>query len=291
MLDKMVRHFDIQHFDERNLNMMRNASFTLGKRFSTPGIAAGLVVLLLMAAASSARAAVAAPLAPHAVSFLSNGETVHAVLYKPAGTGPFPAIVVVHEWWGLSDWVKQQAADMAQQGYVTLAVDLYRGKTTSDPEVAHELMRALPQDRAVSYLTAGVAYLKTRKDVKSTRIGAVGWCMGGGYALQLAIADPSLRAVAINYGALDSDPAQLKKIHAQVLGNFGGQDHGITPEDVQSFAKQMKTLGHPVDVKEYADTGHGFQNPINKATYNPADAQNADQRMQKFFAKSLQGKP
>ena len=264
--------------------MNRSACMTLRQRISAASFAVTLLTLLLLSA-SYARAA-NAPIG-QAVSFPSNGETVQAVLYKPAGAGPFPAIVVVHEWWGLSDWVKQQAADLAEQGYVTLAVDLYRGQATSDPEVAHELMRALPQDRAVGYLTAGVAYLKTRKDVKAARIGAVGWCMGGGYALQLAIAEPALRAVAINYGALDTDATQLKKIHAQVLGNFGGQDHGITPADVQAFSGQMKALGHPVDVKEYLDTGHGFQNPINKTTYNPADTLDADQRMRAFFAQTL----
>jgi len=264
--------------------MRRNVESNLRYKFFSVKMFIFLLAVFVLSA-SYARAA-SAPVG-QAVSFPNNGETVQAVLYKPAGAGPFPAIVVVHEWWGLSDWVKQQAADLAEQGYITLAVDLYRGQATSDPEVAHELMRALTQDRAVGYLTAGVAYLKTRKDVQSARIGAVGWCMGGGYALQLAIAEPSLRAVAINYGALDTDAAQLKKIHAQVLGNFGGQDHGITPADVHAFAEQMQALGHPVDVKEYPDTGHGFQNPINKTTYNPADTQDSDQRMRAFFAQTL----
>jgi carboxymethylenebutenolidase len=244
-------------------------------------LCAGLLTIL------AAQARAAAPPPTETVHFPSQGESVRGLLYKPAGKGPFPAIVVIHEWWGLSDWVEQQAADLAQQGYVTLAVDLYRGQMATDPEMAHELMRALPQDRGVGYLTAAVAYLKTRKDVESTRIGAVGWCMGGGFALQLAIAEPSLRAVAINYGALDTDPTQLKKIHAQVLGNFGALDRGITPADVQAFAQEMQTLGHPVNVKEYADAGHAFQNPNNKAGYIPADTADADRRMRTFFATAL----
>src|SRR5665213_2648515 len=142
---------------------------------------------------------------PENVSFVSAGETVHGVLYRPQGAGPFPAIVVIHEWMGLNDWVKQQASMFAEHGYVTLAVDLYRGQVATDPEMAHELMRALPQDRGVAYLRSGVAYLKTLKYVKPSRIGAVGWCMGGSFAMQLAIAEPSLRAVAINYGAPETD--------------------------------------------------------------------------------------
>jgi carboxymethylenebutenolidase len=224
---------------------------------------------------------------PQNVSFSSGTETVHGILYRPQGVGPFPAIVVIHEWWGLNDWVKQQAQMFAEHGYVTLAVDLYRGQVATDPEMAHELMRALPQDRGVRYLSSGVAYLKTLKYVRADRIGAVGWCMGGGFAFQLAIAEPTLRAVAINYGALDTDPAQLRKIHAAILGNFGAQDHGITPEDVQGFASAMQAIGHPVDVKEYPDAGHAFQNPSNKSGYRPEDTAVADQRMFAFFARNL----
>ncbi len=105
--------------------------------------------------------------------------------------------------------------------------------------------------------------------------------------MQLAIADPSLRAVAINYGALDTDPAQLKKIHAAILGNFGAHDRGITPADVHAFAAAMQKIGHPVDVKEYADAGHGFQNPSNMGGYRAADTTDADRRMFAFFSRFL----
>ncbi len=226
---------------------------------------------------------------PQNVSFPSGTETVQAVLYRPKGAGPFPALVVIHEWWGLNDWVKQQAQIFAEHGYVTVAVDLYRGQVATDPEVAHELMRALPQDRGVRYLTSAVAFLKTLPYVDSHRLGAVGWCMGGSFAMQLAIAEPSLQAVAINYGALETDPAQLQKIHAAILGNFGALDRGITPQDVQDFAAEMQKLGHPVDVKEYPDAGHAFQNPANKTGYRPQDTADADHRMFAFFAKYLKG--
>ena len=265
-----------------HLNPRRHDPWTPISYFS---IALFLCAALLMASAAQAQAATLPP--AETVHFPSQGESVRGILYKPAGAGPFPAIVVIHEWWGLTDWVKQQAADLAQQGYITLAVDLYRGQSATDPEMAHELMRGLPQDRGVGYLTSAVAYLKTRKDVLPHRIGAVGWCMGGGFALQLAMAEPTLRAVAINYGALDTNPAQLKKIHAQVLGNFGAQDRGITPDDVQAFSKAMQALGHPVNVKEYADAGHAFENPNNKAGYRPDDTADADRRMRTFFAANL----
>lgn len=221
------------------------------------------------------------------VSFPSGSETGHGLLYLPGTSGPHPALVVIHEWWGINDWIKAQAQHFADQGYVTLAVDLYRGQVATDPEAAHELMRGLPQDRGVRDLTSAVAWLKQRKDVDPSRIGAIGWCMGGGYAALLAVADPDLRAVVINYGSLPTDRAALEKIHAAVLGNFGGQDRGITPDDVHAFASAMKSLGKKVDVKIYPDAGHAFENPNNKQGYRQADAQNAEQRYDRFLADEL----
>lgn len=222
------------------------------------------------------------------VSFPSGNETVHGFLYSPSAPGRYPAIVVIHEWWGLTPWVKQQAEELSEQGYVTLAVDLYRGKIADSPEVAHELMRGLPQDRGVRDLISAANYLKTLKDVNPDRIGAAGWCMGGTFAAQFAVADPGLRAVAINYGALPTDPASLKRIHAAILGNFGALDSGITPQDVHDFAESMKAMGKPVDVKEYPDAGHAFENPDNKQGYRPTDSKDAHERMREFFHRRLQ---
>ena len=224
---------------------------------------------------------------PREVSFQSGGETVQGLLYTPSTPGRHPAIIVIHEWWGLVPWVKDQAADLSAQGYVTLAVDLYRGKSADNPEAAHELMRGLPQDRGVRDLVAAAAYLKTLKSVDPNRLGAVGWCMGGTYAAQLAVADPGLRAVAINYGALPTDSAALQKIHAAILGNFGALDRGITPDDVHAFASAMKALGKPVNVKIYPDAGHAFENPNNKGGYRPNDSKDAHERMRVFFQQHL----
>lgn len=225
------------------------------------------------------------------VSFPAGGETVHGLLYLPSEGGahavPHPGLVVIHEWWGLNDWIKQQAQHFAKQGYVVLAVDLYRGKVATDAETAHELMRGLPQDRGVRDLTSAADWLAHRKDVDPQRIGAIGWCMGGGYAVQLAVADPTLRAVVINYGSLPTDKTALERIHAAVLGNFGGQDRGITPDDVHAFAAAMQAVGKPVDVKIYPDAGHAFENPNNTGGYRAPDAQDAQQRYDRFLAEQL----
>src|SRR5579872_434582 len=173
-----------------------------------------LRLFLLLILASSAFAATS-----RNVSYKSGDETVQSIMYSPEGKGPFPAIIVIHEWWGLNDWVKEQASKLSDQGYVTLAIDLYRGKVAKTPDEAHEFMGGVPQDRAKRDLQAAFNFLQSQSDVKKDRIGAIGWCMGGGYALQLAIDQPSLRADAINYGVYDyaslaKNPEEIKKINA-----------------------------------------------------------------------------
>jgi carboxymethylenebutenolidase len=237
--------------------------------------------------AFAAALTISAP-AQQPVTFPSGSSTGQGLLYLPQGPGPHPALIVIHEWWGLNDWIKQQAAGYASKGYVALAVDLYHGKVAADPETAHELSRGLPEDQGVRDLTSAFAWLAQRKDVDPARIGAVGWCFGGGFALQLAIAAPNLKAVAINYGALATDPAALAKIHAAVLGNFGAQDRGIPPDAVHAFEASMQSLGKPVNVKIYPDAGHAFENPNNTTGYKPADAADALARIDTFFHKELE---
>src|ERR1051326_7011788 len=170
---------------------------------------------------------------PKDVTYKSGDETVKGIVYTPEGKGPFPALIVIHEYWGLNDWVKEQASKLADEGYLALAVDLYRGKVATTPEEAHEIMRGVPQDRANRDLAGAFTYLASQSNVKKTRIGAIGWCMGGGYALDVALEEPTLAADVINYGHLATDPNELKKINAPILGLFGGQDKGIPPEDVR----------------------------------------------------------
>jgi carboxymethylenebutenolidase len=221
------------------------------------------------------------------VSYKSGDDTVTGVLYAPAGKGPFPALIVIHEWWGLNDWVKEQASKFADQGYVALAVDLYRGKVADNPDLAHELMRGVPEDRASRDLRAAFDYLAAQPNVKKDRIGSIGWCMGGGYSLRVAILEPTLAADVINYGPLITDSAELKKINAPILGMFGGQDRGITPDDVKKFQQALTQLGKKVETKIYPDAGHAFENPNNKQGYRPDDAADAWKRTIDFLAGTL----
>lgn len=229
----------------------------------------------------------AAPVRTESVSYKSGDETGTGYLALPEAKGRHAAIVVIHEWWGLNDWVKEQAEKFAQQGYVALAVDLYRGKSAASPDQAHELMRGLPQDRAIRDMKAAFDYLAGRPDVIKDKIGSVGWCMGGGYSLLLAENEPELAACAVNYGAMPTDPAIIQEIQAPVLGNFGAEDRGIPPDAVRAFEKAMKAAGKTIDVKIYQGAGHAFENPNNKAGYRQDAAIDAWARMLGFFGKTL----
>jgi len=224
------------------------------------------------------------------VEFPSGTEMVGAYLATPAGpAGRKPAVVVIQEWWGLNDFVKRKADDLAKQGYVALAPDLYRGKVATDPDTAHQLMRGLPEDRAVRDLKGAVAWLRARDDVNRARIASIGWCMGGGYSLSLALAEPTLSGAVIDYGRLVTDDATIASLKPPLLGNFGGKDQGIPPESVREFERKAKAAGKSVDFKIYPDAGHGFASSPDPKTYRPEDAKDADARAAAFLARVLKG--
>jgi carboxymethylenebutenolidase len=197
------------------------------------------------------------------VTFKSGAETVSAFLVKPDGPGPFPAVIVLHEWWGLDPWIKDQARALAKEGYAALAPDLYRGKVTTNPEEAHQHMMGAPTDRQTRDLKAAFAFLGGRKDVVRSKIASVGWCMGGRNSFTLAVEEPTLAAAVIYYGAPPTEPASIAKIKAPMLGNFGGDDQGPSPAQAQEFEAAAKKAGKTFDLKVYAGAPHAFANPNN----------------------------
>jgi carboxymethylenebutenolidase len=228
--------------------------------------------------------------AEQSVTFKSGTESASGFLVTPEGKGPFPGVIVIQEWWGLDDWIKDQARALAKEGYVALAPDLYRGKVTKSQEEAHQLMMGLPQERALSDLKGAYALLAARPDVKKERIGAIGWCMGGMYTLKLATEEPALKAAVAYYGLPPSDPAAIARIKAPVLGNYGAEDKGPSPEQVKAFEDAMKKAGKPVDIKLYPGAGHAFANPNNPwKGYRPEAAKDAWARTTAWFAKYLKG--
>ena len=244
--------------------------------------AIGSAVLALLAGAGAVSAA------EQAVTWKSGDEQAAGLLVTPEGRGPFPAAIVIQEWWGLNDWVKDQARALAKEGYAALAVDLYRGKVATQQEDAHQLMMGLSPDRALRDLRGAFAYLQSRSDVRKDRIGSVGWCMGGRYALVLATEEPALAAAVVYYGAPPTDQLAIGRINAPVLGHFGGEDKGPSPEQVRLFEDLMKKAGKPIDVKIYPGAGHAFANVNNPwGGYRKEAAEDAWARTKAFLAKHL----
>lgn len=216
-----------------------------------------------------------------------DGTPLSAYMARPEGNGPHPALILFHEWWGLNDRTREDARRFAGQGYVALAVDLYRGKSASDMEAAHELSRALPEERALADAEAGLQYLLTRIEVARDDVGVIGWCMGGGYALRFAALHP-LKACVVCYGRVFTEPGQLSAMETPVLGIFGGQDQGIPVEDVRKFEGLLAEAGVPAKIVVYPEAGHAFMNPDNAKGYAPEAARQAWGEIDAFLRLHLQ---
>ncbi len=236
--------------------------------------------LILLGLAGSVRAA------STAVSFPSGSDTISARWQAPEGGGPFPVVILIHEWWGLNEWMEKKGEELTHEGFAVLAVDLYRGKATADPDAAHELMRGLPEDRALRDLSAAVDYLQKQSSVKGQKIGVVGWCMGGGFALKLAIARNDIAACALFYGSLPTDKEALAKINCPVAGFFGAEDRGISTQDIKQFEQNMISVDKKVTIKIYERAGHAFMNNT-RPSYNEAAAKDAWKRCTTFLSNNL----
>jgi carboxymethylenebutenolidase len=229
------------------------------------------------------------------VKLKSGDEEIKAFLAEPAGKGPFPGIVVIQEWWGLTDWIKENAKRLAAQGYVALAPDLYRGKVATDPGMANQLMKGMPQDRALRDLKAAADFLASRENVQKDHLGSIGWCMGGGLSLQLAMNDPRIKACVICYGRVVTEVEKLKPLNAAVLGVFGEEDKGIPVTGVRYFETALKQARKQVEGIHIYKAGHGFMRDKNgpgtpNAEYREGEAKAAWQVIDAFFAKTLGGK-
>ncbi len=208
-----------------------------------------------------------------------------AYLSLPEGQPPFPAITVIHEWWGLNDNIKLWSDRLADSGYAALAVDLYGGVVATNADQAMEAMEAVDAEKARATLLAAHGFLHDDPRIAATKRGSIGWCFGGGQSLQLAIAAPDLDACVIYYGQPVLDPAELARIHAAILGHFGTQDQSIPQMKLDDFDAALTEAGVEHEIKRY-DAPHAFANPSNPA-YDQASAAAAWEATQAFLAKRL----
>lgn len=194
-----------------------------------------------------------------AVNYLAGDMATTGYLAVPEGPGPFPALVIIHEWNGLVDRVREVADDFAAEGYVTLAADLYSGRTGSNPEENIALMNEASADMpsVIRNLDAAVSFLRARPDVTG-RVGAMGWCFGGGIALSFGLDGVDHEATAIFYGRLIDDPAVLASMNHEVYGTFAREDQGPSPAQVEAFEAALRAAGIENDLHIYDEVGHGF---------------------------------
>ena len=201
-----------------------------------------------------------------------------------------PAVVMIHEWWGLNDNIKEMADELAGEGYVVLAADLYNGEVATDPNRARELsssVRENPQ-QAITNLQSAVQYLASLPNVNSSRIASLGWCFGGGQSLQLALNSEQhpLAATVIYYGNLVNDTNELSKIKWPVLGIFGDQDNSIPVDSVRAFGRGLNETGVTNEIYIYPGVGHAFANPSGD-NYAPQETTDAWQKTLTFLDKYL----
>jgi carboxymethylenebutenolidase len=201
----------------------------------------------------------ASPPRGQTVNYVPGDTATKGYLAVPDGAGPFPALILIHEWNGLVDRVRQVADAFARYGYVALAADLYAGRTGASREENARLATDARQhpERSIANLDAAQRYLRARSNVTG-KIGVMGWCFGGGVALSYALGGADHDATAIFYGSLVTDPAELRRLHHPVYGTFAGQDRGIPPEQVARFAAVLDSLGVRNDIHVYDPVGHGF---------------------------------
>jgi carboxymethylenebutenolidase len=220
------------------------------------------------------------------VEYPVNGVTGSGYLAVPS-SGKGPGVIVIQEWWGLVDHIKDVCDRFAAEGFTALAPDLYHGKTTKSPDDAGKLMMALNIDRAEKDLRGAIDYLLEHKACFSRKVGTVGFCMGGQLSLFAACANDKVGACVIFYGIHPHVKPDIANLQAPVLGFFAEKDGHVTPEVAGALEKQLKDAGKSVEFKVYAGADHAFFNDTRAEVYHEAYAQEAWQRTLGFYREHL----
>jgi carboxymethylenebutenolidase len=205
-------------------------------------------------------------------------------LAEPAAAGDYPGVIMIHEWWGLTENIKTKARQLASEGYTILAVDLFNGEIATTSERAIQLVFSLDQNRALENMRSAVVYLRTSE--KINKVASIGWCFGGGQSLQLALSGERLDATVIYYGQPVTDESKLSSIKWPVLGIFGDKDTSIPVSKVKEFSSILDKLGIKNKIYIYPGVGHAFAIPSNP-NYAPKEAADAWEKTLVFLNKYL----
>ena len=245
-------------------------------------------VLLALHVAAGAVYAQAMKITTADVAYDQGNAKAKGYLAKPADKKARAALILIHEWWGLNDNIRENARQFAEMGYVALAVDLYNGEAATNPDGARKLAGGVRKDPEAAFanLQQAVSYLTGLKgEVDPARIASVGWCFGGGWSYQMAKNDIGVKASVIYYGRFNPKD-DLSRMRATILGHFGETDRGIKVDNVREFQAQLKTLKGDHMVFIYPNAGHGFANADNR-NYDKEAAETAWKRTVDFFDKHL----
>ena len=220
------------------------------------------------------------------VQFPFDGGNTSGYLATPKqGTGP--GVIVIQEWWGLVDHIKDVCDRFAAEGFVALAPDMYHGKSAKSPDEAGKLMMALRIDQAEKDLGAAVKYLLTSDSTTSRKIGVIGFCMGGALALYTATKNQNIGACIVFYGIHPKVHPDLPNLNAPVLGIFGEKDRSVPPNEVHELERKIKAQGKQVEMKIYTGADHAFFNDTRPEVYKKEAAADAWQRTIAFLRQHL----
>jgi carboxymethylenebutenolidase len=227
------------------------------------------------------------PLKTESITYPANGVEGMAYLARPDDAAKHPGVIVIQEWWGLDEHIKDVARRVAAEGYVALAPDLYHGEVATEPDEARKLAMGMNREQAMKDLAGAVEYLKSLPDVEPKQVGCMGFCMGGALTFALAGARPDVAAAAPFYGGTPA-AEQLAKIQAEVVASYGADDGGIPIENVRKMEQALKDAGKAASVTVYDGAPHSFFNDT-KPSYRPEAAKRAWEQVLALFERRLRG--
>lgn len=186
-------------------------------------------------------------------------QNATGIIARPDNDQSYPGVVLIHEWWGLNDHIKEVAIAMAQEGYTVFAVDLYNGEVAHESSKAMELRKGVNQTIANENMQTALNYLRNKEQV--TQVASLRFCFGGEQSAQFSLSQADLDATVIFYGTVPQNTTSAQGIDAPVFGVFGEQDSGIAPESVNNFKQPLNELGVENNITIYEGVGHAFVNP------------------------------
>jgi carboxymethylenebutenolidase len=223
------------------------------------------------------------------VDFPSNGHAASGYLAVPE-SGSGPGVLVIQEWWGLVPHIQDVCDRFAAEGFVALAPDLYHGKTTTEPDEAGKLMMALNMDEAARDMGGAIDFLQGHDAVTSAGVGVIGFCMGGGLALLLAVQRPTdVAACAPFYGLIPWEGANTDwaRIEAPVRGHFAAEDGFFTPAAAKALEEQLQALGKDAQIEIHPGVDHAFFNDTRPEVHDPIESAKAWGATTAFFRKTV----